>query len=243
MIKGLHKISGIYKIQSICKPERIYIGSASNMLKRWWRHNNDLKYNKHCNPILQNHYNKYGKSDLEFSIIVGCSKVNLVSYEQFYIDALNPYFNILKIAGNVIGRVCSEKTRKLMSLKHKGKKLSDEHKINLSKARKGINLNPPVTNETRHKMSLARKGHLTSLEARRKISIANKGKKRTEEVKKILSSLKSGKKQSADVIKKRTDKLRGQKRSIEYREYMSKLMKEKGIIPPSRKGCKKLKTV
>jgi hypothetical protein len=42
---ALSKISGIYKIQSKIKPERIYIGSAVNlqkrkrrteMVKKWW---------------------------------------------------------------------------------------------------------------------------------------------------------------------------------------------------------------
>lgn len=29
-------ISGIYQIQSKCKPKRIYIGSGVNIQRRWW---------------------------------------------------------------------------------------------------------------------------------------------------------------------------------------------------------------
>jgi hypothetical protein len=38
------KISGIYKIQSIVKPERIYIGSANNINKRRTNHLHKWKY-------------------------------------------------------------------------------------------------------------------------------------------------------------------------------------------------------
>lgn len=97
------KISGIYKIQSLIKPEKIYIGSAVNISNRWYRHREDLKNNTHGNSKLQNHYNKYGKDDLVFSVIVGCTKENLISYEQFYIDALSPVFNCRIIAQSNLG--------------------------------------------------------------------------------------------------------------------------------------------
>ena len=96
-------ISGIYKIQSKCKPERIYIGSAVNIHERWNKHLYRLKRNWHVNHKLQHHYNKYGKTDLVFSIIVGCEKDDLIVTEQFYIDAYNPWFNLAPMAGSQLG--------------------------------------------------------------------------------------------------------------------------------------------
>lgn len=62
------KQSGIYKIT--CRPNnKIYIGSAINIRIRWNRHINELKMNKHVNPILQNAYNKYGLNSFIFEII------------------------------------------------------------------------------------------------------------------------------------------------------------------------------
>lgn len=55
------KISGIYKIQSKVKPERIYIGSAVNIRHRRNQHFSSLSLNNHHNKKLQYHYNKYGK--------------------------------------------------------------------------------------------------------------------------------------------------------------------------------------
>lgn len=100
------KICGIYKIQSIIKPDRIYIGSSVDILKRWEGHIFDLKKNKHRSQRLQNHCNKYGLEDIVFSIVekfVFISKEHILSREQYYIDSLNPYFCICKIAGNRLG--------------------------------------------------------------------------------------------------------------------------------------------
>jgi len=67
------KISGIYKIQSKIKPERIYIGSANNIGKRRTNHLHKLRYGIHHAIKLQNHYNKYGVNDLIFETIEECS--------------------------------------------------------------------------------------------------------------------------------------------------------------------------
>jgi group I intron endonuclease len=123
------RISGIYKIQSRIKPERVYIGSAGNIYQRFAEHRSDLLTQSHGNPKLQRHYNKYGLADLRFSVITGCSRDTLIAYEQFYIDVLDPYFNICKTAGSNIGR----------EPWNKGKTLSEEHKRNIGKSMSGEN--------------------------------------------------------------------------------------------------------
>jgi group I intron endonuclease len=107
--------SGIYKIQSIIKPERVYIGSAVNMQGRKYYHLWRLRKNIHENPILQHHYNKYGESDLQFSLLLECPKEQLITREQDFIDALDPWFNICKTAGNTLGRKASKETREKQS--------------------------------------------------------------------------------------------------------------------------------
>lgn len=105
-------VPGIYMIKSNTHPERVYIGSAVDLKKRWWSHVSDLRLNRHSNSRLQNHYNKYGISDLSFCIVLyGCKKEDLLIYEQKYIDEYHPWFNICKIAGNRLGVKASESTR------------------------------------------------------------------------------------------------------------------------------------
>lgn len=191
---SLPKISGIYKIQSKIKPERIYIGSAKDTKQRQRHHLCYLRTNKHRNTKLQNHYNKYKESDLIFSVILGCNIEDLIIHEQYFIDAINPWFNICKVAGSSLGRKHSiESIRKMSEIK-KGKvgvrngwKLSEEDRKKLSDARKGIKFSIETRNrlseshkgkkkseETRKRMSDAKKGHLTSLETRNRISESNK---------------------------------------------------------------------
>jgi len=56
------RVSGIYKIQSTIKHERIYIGSAIYIKSRWAMHRYQLRNNKHSSQKLQRHYNKYSES-------------------------------------------------------------------------------------------------------------------------------------------------------------------------------------
>lgn len=131
-------ISGIYQIQSKIKPERIYIGSAINIQKRKIGHLGLLRKNKHHSIRLQNHYNKYGESDLVFSIIEPCLSEYLITREQYYIDNLKTWFNVRVIAESNLGIHWTSESRKNRSDSFKGKNtwskgrsFSEEHKENL----------------------------------------------------------------------------------------------------------------
>lgn len=130
-------VSGIYKIQSRKRPERIYVGSSINIHSRWCSHRGELRRQKHVNKRLQNHVNKHGLDDLMFSVIVGCGEDTMVAYEQFYIDALNPWFNICPLAGTSRGAV--HECRRGKPTWNSGKKLSEEHKKNIGKSMSGEN--------------------------------------------------------------------------------------------------------
>ena len=184
-------ISGIYKIQSLIKPDRIYIGSAVNISSRWSRHIFDLKNNKHHSIKLQNHYNKYGKNDLEFSIILVCDKEDLIITEQYYLDTENPYFNICKIAGSTLGiRPSKESIEK----SRKGKIEAHKRYFNLF----GKHRTPSLgyrwkqSKETIEKKSNSLKGNTN-----------NKGKIKSEEAKLKQSKSRKGKCVGIDNYKSR----------------------------------------
>ena len=175
-------ISGIYQIQSKIKPERIYIGSAVNIDERWRTHLNELKRNKHHSWKLQNHFNKYGVVDLQFSILLGCPKEFLIVNEQFFLDSYGPWFNIAPKAGIRIGIKANEETRNKIKLSRKGKPSpakgihwSAESRENQSKRRKG----KPSWNK-------GKKGCF-SKETIEKMINYRTGKKATEETKKKKS--------------------------------------------------------
>lgn len=105
----------IYKISSIRKPDRFYIGSAIDPPARWNRHLSELRKNKHCNNFLQAHYNAWSENDLKFSIVEECEAANLIEREQFYIDLFKPKMNLCPVAGSRVGMPVTFATREKIS--------------------------------------------------------------------------------------------------------------------------------
>ena len=58
--------TGIYIIKNILNNKK-YVGSSTNIGKRWRDHKWYLKENKHHNSHLQASYNKYGLDSFEFN--------------------------------------------------------------------------------------------------------------------------------------------------------------------------------
>ena len=206
----MFNISCIYKIQSIKIPDRIYVGSAIKSNQRWNSHLSKLRKNKHHSPKLQHHFNKYGESDLLFSVLLGCEKEDLIKHEQFFIDSLKPWFNINLTAGSPLGRKHSqetiEKLRKIhtgMPGPNKGKPRSEECKEKIRRALTGKKL----SKETCIKLSIIRKGRKVSLESRAKISKAKMGYKQSPEHVRNNSESHKGLIQSLESRQKKRDSM------------------------------------
>jgi group I intron endonuclease len=105
---------GVYLIR--CIPEnKIYIGSTNQSFRaRFSNHCKFLKSGNLSNKELQTDFNKYRESNFEFEILGAYPENLTVQYEQFFINKLNPYYNVAK--------ACNK------SLTNNGKKFSDEHK-------------------------------------------------------------------------------------------------------------------
>jgi len=169
-----------------------------------------LHANKHPNQHLQSSFEKYGSAAFIFKVIERVPVQLLIIKEQYWMDkyraADNRYgYNICPVAASSLGVVRSLETRqriskvktgkanfaargkkrsaesrKRMSDAHKGVKLSEEHKRNLScaqKGRVGTMLGKKHSEETKRKMSAAHKGKIFTEEHKRNISKAKKGKK------------------------------------------------------------------
>ena len=90
--------SGIYQIRALHSNE-VYIGSSVNLEKREKDHFRFLRYGTHDNPKLQASYNKYGKDNFVFEVLIFCEPENCLDLEQEHFDRLSPHFNIAKVAG------------------------------------------------------------------------------------------------------------------------------------------------
>jgi group I intron endonuclease len=218
------KICGVYKIQSIIKPKCIYIGSTKNINKRWKNHAYLLRVGRHSNSKLQQHYNKYGSDDLKYSLLCECGEDDRCAMEQFFIDALDPWFNI---STKTIGIGFTDETRQKMSQSAKGRvpwnkgktgcyskeilEIMKNARIDYFKTDKGKELSLKIAEsnrtriesiETRQKKSNSHKGLKHSQESIDKIVKYHKGKKRTGDA---LKNIQEGIKKRD--LKKKSEKL------------------------------------
>jgi len=93
MAKRKNIKSGIYKIRSRTTDE-FYVGKSVHIANRQDSHLSELKLHKHGNHKLQNIYDKFGRKDLEFSILEEGSPEFLQDRERYYINKLRPQINI-----------------------------------------------------------------------------------------------------------------------------------------------------
>ncbi len=136
-------ISGIYAIFNSIDG-RIYIGSAVSISNRMSIHKNDLRKNRHHSKHLQNFYNKYGKECLAFALLLEIenpTKDKLIEAEQYFIDVLNPKFNIRLKADSNLGIKWSHESRKKLSDKRLSMNIryDDGYKKRMSIALSGEN--------------------------------------------------------------------------------------------------------
>lgn len=123
--------SGVYAILNLIN-DKFYIGSSKDFYKRWHSHKSMLKGDYHDNSYLQRSWNKYGQLNLIFIIIEHCDIEKLTEREQFYLDTLNPEYNLKPTANNMTGFKHSEISNEKNRQAHLGKTASLETKKLLS---------------------------------------------------------------------------------------------------------------
>lgn len=159
-----NNLCGVYLIKNNIN-HKFYVGSTyTSFEKRWHDHNRKLKRNKHINKHLQSAWNLYGETNFEFIILEITSPENAVIREQYHMDTLIPEYNLTSTANSVrgyrhtdeskqkmriakigkvtwnIGRKIKDSSKQLMRERKLGRKLSQEHKNNISKAIKNADL-------------------------------------------------------------------------------------------------------
>lgn len=213
---------GVYEIVNTANGKR-YIGSSSNISKRWNEHIRSLNDDKHHSRYLQRSWLKYGQNCFEFSMIECCDKLHLIQREQFYLDNLKPEYNTSPTARSPLGVKHTEETRKKVSDAGKGRIFSEEHKRKISEALKGR----VFSTETLKKIGEKSRGRFFSQETRQKMSLAHVGRKYargfslSEETKQKISKSLIGNKRTLGIEPWNKGKTGLQNHNIETREKMS----------------------
>jgi len=117
--------TGIYKILNNVN-NKVYIGSATNIGKRWRDHKWYLNHNKHHNSHLQASWNNYGSDSFEFSILLECSIDELLEKEREYTLKYNSLnnkygYNVNEPQKIFLERKCSQQAKDLSSQRMLGK--------------------------------------------------------------------------------------------------------------------------
>lgn len=111
--KDNYKKSGIYKWTNLINGKS-YIGSSVNLYCRFRDYYSFYFINKSLkrgNSMIYNAILKYKHNNFSLEILEYCDNNILLEREQYYIDLLNPEYNICKTAGSVLGRIFSNETK------------------------------------------------------------------------------------------------------------------------------------
>ena len=157
-------MQGIYCIKNKITGD-IYVGSAVSMKKRKYRHFSSLRKNIHHSAYLQRAFNRYGETSfLFFPLKFVADASMLIQSEQYFIDRLNPSYNMCKIAGSTLGTKQSVESNKRRSDTIRTKFMTGEIKpVNHRLGKKW-------SEEVKKKIADGNKGKIVSLETKEKIS-------------------------------------------------------------------------
>ena len=152
---------GIYQIKNKTNGKS-YIGSSINIEKRCKTH-----LQGKGSIVVKSAVKKYGEKNFELIVLEKCSKNVLIEREQYFMDILQPEYNLSKIAGRI---EMTPEVRTKMSTALIGNTRTKGHKH---------------TGKTKRKIGAAMRGnkymlgHIHTEETRAKLSIALQGNKNT----------------------------------------------------------------
>ena len=152
--------TGIYKILNL-KNNKVYIGSAIDINKRWRDHRWHLRENKHHNSHLQSSYNKYGLENFKFNIELECGIKDLLVEERKTIKKYNSYnkefgYNVNDPEHVFLGKKHSEETKKKLS----EQKIGNKNPMYGKKGKFHHNYQKKVSEESKRKISETCRGRL-----------------------------------------------------------------------------------
>lgn len=171
--------SGIYMWKNL-NNGKIYVGSSKDIKRRLTSYYNMSYLVKESSMYINRALLKEGYSAFSVVILEYCSIENLTQREQYYIDTLQPDYNICATAGSTLGKLHLEKTKEKISEKKKGTYSGEANHF----------YGKTHTEESRKRMAdtIELSGRVISETAKKKISAAMLGKNFTEEHKANLSA-------------------------------------------------------
>jgi len=183
--------TGIYKITS--PSGKVYIGQSVDIQQRFYYYKKGKNYKTQTR--LRHSIEKYGIENHLFEILHLCTVEELNAYERYYqdlFDVLGPNgLNCtLQHSDEKTGKNSTESNKKRSeSMKGKNKRIRPD----VSERNKLIHKGKKISEKQKQQISAKLKGKTFSEERNKKISQATKGKSKSEEHRKKLSEARKGK--------------------------------------------------
>ena len=157
----MDKICGVYEIKNVIT-KHTYIGSSKDIEKRVMNHANRYYNGASKSTKLQKAFVEYDIANFVYDVLVICDSHMLSFYEQRFIIALNPEYNLARTVKRVD---MADSTKMKLSVYNAGKKKSDAHRNNIANALVGNKngagnnnwLGKKRSDETRKRMSESQK--------------------------------------------------------------------------------------
>jgi group I intron endonuclease len=112
--------SGIYRWNNLIT-NKSYIGSSIYLSRRFSKYYSiTFIKNQRNSSLIYKAILKYGISNFNLDIIEYCEKNELINREQYYINNLNPEYNICKVAGSTLNRKHSDETKHKLKIRNIG---------------------------------------------------------------------------------------------------------------------------
>jgi group I intron endonuclease len=197
-VESIPHASGIYQI--LCVPtDKVYVGSSSDLYRRWNHHQSLLRRGRHYSRYLQSAWIKYGTESFVFSVLEFVPIDSLVEREQYYLDTLHACdpsigFNTAPVAKSLRGIPRTPEWAAKIGATHRGVSVPEHVRAKIRSALVG----QVITEETRQKISKAVKGIPRTPEWNEKVRLGNMGNKNAV-----------GYKWPAELLEQRASKVRG----------------------------------
>jgi group I intron endonuclease len=181
--------AGVYQIRHL-DSGKVYVGSSGNISRRWKRHREELRSNKHHSRLLQRAWLKYGEGAFAFELLEAVpDRVARVEREQHWLtatDCCNPArgYNIAPFAVSPKCSPVTEEARAKMRAARLGKRVSDETRQRMCEAQRGRT----HSDEARARMSAAHTGRKLAPEHVEKIRVKMLGRPVSEETRAKISA-------------------------------------------------------
>lgn len=235
------KSSGIYLIESI-STDRKYVGSSIDLRRRKHEHFKDFSKGTHYNSFLQGHATVYGADDLRFVIIEFCSSDKLIEREQYYIDSIQPKFNLCPAASSRLGtKHTDEAIRKMTGPRPSLQGPNNPNYGGKNAWCKGLT---KETDERIRRQSEKMKGHQQSEEAKRKASESLLRFYQSDEgfaMRKRMSEVATGQRHSKETKRRLSETSTGRRHTNAARKKISEAAKRRSRRPHSKETKERIR--